>query len=132
VTTPAVVSALGAGALALLLAGAAVPAGETAGGRVTVRMTDGLQFVPARIEVRAGTTVVWRTTGSVSHTVTTIRAKATNKANARVPSGAKAWDSGFVGRGRSYSRRLTVPGTYRYFCIPHEGARMVGTVVVRR
>lgn len=130
-TTPAV-AALGAGALALLLAGAGVPASKRADARVTVRMTDGLQFVPARIKVRSGTTVVWRTTGSVSHTVTTIRAKATNKADARVPSGAKAWDSGFVGRGRSYSRRLTVPGTYRYFCIPHEGARMVGTVVVTR
>lgn len=93
-------------------------------------MTDGLQFRPARVSVRRGTRVTWKNVGSVAHTITSIRAKATNKAYARVPAGARAWDSGFVGGGRSYSRVLRIPGVYRYFCIPHEGAKMIGTIVV--
>ena len=97
---------------------------------VTIRMTDGLQFRPARVSVRRGTRVTWKNVGSVAHTITSIRAKATNKAYARVPAGARAWDSGFVGGGRSYSRVLRIPGVYRYFCIPHEGAKMIGTIVV--
>ncbi len=44
----------------------------------------------------------------------------------------EGWDSGFIAGGRSFSRRFTEPGTYRYFCIPHEGAGMLGTVIVER
>jgi plastocyanin len=94
-------------------------------------MTDGLQFRPARLTVPRGTRVVWKNTGTVAHTITTIRAKAARKADAAVPRGVKAWDSGFVGGGEVYSRTLRTPGVYRFFCIPHEGARMIGTIVVR-
>ncbi len=39
----------------------------------------------------------------------------------------------FARRGtrQRFSRTFDEPGTYRYICIPHEGAGMVGTVVVR-
>lgn len=97
---------------------------------MTIRMTDGLQFRPARRTVPRGTRVIWKNVGSVAHTITTIRAKAAVKSDARVPAGARAWDSGFVGAGKSYARVLRVRGVYRYFCIPHEGARMIGTIVV--
>ncbi|WP_162622742.1 plastocyanin/azurin family copper-binding protein [Salinisphaera orenii] len=33
--------------------------------------------------------------------------------------------------GADYAHRFTEPGTYRYFCIPHEAAGTVGTVVVK-
>jgi plastocyanin len=106
-------------------------AGKTAAsGPPVIQMTDGLQFRPQRVEVKAGTRVVWRNVGSVAHTVTTLRGKAANPADVSVPQGAKAWDSGFIAGGESYARTFSVPGTYRYFCIPHEGARMVGTIVV--
>lgn len=120
---------------ALLLTPLAFASGveaRTAEPAVVVRMTDGLQFVPARVTVRVGQRVVWRTVGTIAHTVTAVRAKAAKPAHAGVPAGARAWDSGFVGSGRTYSRVFTVPGVYRYFCIPHEGARMVGTIVVTR
>lgn len=93
-------------------------------------MTDGLQFRPAHVTVERGTRVTWRNVGAVAHTITTLKSKAATKPHARVPAGARAWDSGFVGARRSYSRVLRVPGTYRYFCIPHEGAGMIGTIVV--
>lgn len=116
---------------ALLVAAAPAPKVlQATEATVTIRMTDGLQFRPARVSVRRGTRVTWKNVGSVAHTITTIRAKATNKAYARVPAGARAWDSGFVAGGKSYSRVLTIPGVYRYFCIPHEGAKMIGTIVV--
>jgi plastocyanin len=122
-----------AAALVIASAVAAVPPGGAvaAKARVVVRMTDGLQYRPARVLIPRGGTVTWRNTGNVVHTITTVRAKATNRRNASVPRGTKPWDSGFVAGGKSYSRRFTVRGTYRYFCIPHEGARMVGTIVVR-
>lgn len=113
------------------LAGAAAAPGATSA-PVVVRMTDGLQFRPPRATVKKGRTIVWRNVGSVAHTVTTKRALATRAADARVPAGAKAWNSGFIGGGKTYRRTLLVPGTYRYFCIPHEGAHMVGTIVVTR
>lgn len=118
------------------------PAGERSGGqaaeqkvdqsRPVVDMTDALTFDPPRVTVSVGERVVWRNVGRVAHTVTTLRSKAANPGNASVPSGAEAWDSGFIQGGKSYERRFTKPGTYRYFCIPHENARMVGTVVVER
>lgn len=114
------------------LASASGVAARTAELVVVVQMTDGLQFRPARVTVKRGTRVTWKNTGGIAHTITTVRAKATNKAYARVPAGARAWDSGFIGGGKSYSRVLTVPGVYRYFCIPHEGAKMIGTIVVTR
>lgn len=113
------------------LAGAAAAPGATSAPAV-VRMTDGLQFRPARVTVKKGRTIVWRNVGSVAHTVTTKRSLASRASDAMVPKGAKAWNSGFIGGGKTYRRTLFVAGTYRYFCIPHEGARMVGTIVVTR
>ena len=107
-----------AAAAALVAAAPAAPgaqAPETSSATVVIRMTEGLQFRPARVTVKRGTRVTWKNVGSVAHTITSIRAKATNKAYARVPAGAMAWDSGFVGGGRSYSRVLRIPGVYRYF-----------------
>lgn len=113
------------------VAGAAAAPGATSA-PVVVRMTDGLQFRPARVTVERGRTIVWRNVGGIAHTITTKRSLATPASDAVVPKGAKAWNSGFIGGGKSYRRTLLVPGTYRYFCIPHEGARMVGTIVVTR
>jgi plastocyanin len=33
--------------------------------------------------------------------------------------------------GNTYQHTFTVPGTYRYFCQPHESNGMVGEVVVK-
>ena len=37
---------------------------------------------------------------------------------------------GLIGEGESYRHAFEVAGTYEYFCIPHEGSGMVGTVRV--
>lgn len=123
---------LGVAALVALWAGRSGASPSAAPRTVVVKMTDGLQFLPVRVTVRVGDRVIWRNVGRIAHTVTTLRSKASNPAHARVPKGAKAWDSKFIFAKKTYARRFTVPGIYRYFCIPHEGAGMVGTVVVKR
>jgi plastocyanin len=104
---------------------------ESPGGEAVVDMNDQLAFEPKEIEVSAGEKVTWRNAGKVAHTVTADKSKAADPALVSVPAGTKEWDSGFVGEGESFSRTFQKPGTYRYICIPHEGARMVGSVVVR-
>jgi plastocyanin len=100
-------------------------------GRGTVDMNDQLTFEPKQIEVSAGEKVAWNNVGKVSHTVTADKSEAADPSLVSVPSGTREWDSGLVNEGQSFSRTFAKPGTYRYICIPHEGAGMVGTVVVR-
>jgi plastocyanin len=104
---------------------------EGAGSPRVVDMNDQLAFAPKAITVSVGDKVTWRNVGSVAHTVTTNPGKASNPRIASVPAGVKPWDSGFIDGGKSYSYTFRKPGTYRYFCIPHENAGMVGTVVVK-
>jgi plastocyanin len=101
------------------------------GGGTTVDMNDQLTFEPKRIEVAAGEKVTWENVGKVGHTVTADKSKAADPSLVSIPAGTREWDSGFVNEGQSSSRTFQKPGTYRYICIPHEGAGMVGTVVVR-
>jgi plastocyanin len=104
---------------------------ESANGSAVVDMTDQLAFEPKEIEVSAGEKVTWKNAGKVAHTVTADKSKAADPSLVSVPAGTKQWDSGFVSEGQSFSRTFQKAGTYRYICIPHEGAGMVGTVVVR-
>ena len=93
-------------------------------------MTDALRFEPAQMTVPVGSTVVWTNRGTIQHTVTDDQSKAANKADAGLPAGAQAWDSGNIDPGKTFERTFTMPGTYKYFCIPHESAGMLGTVIV--
>ena len=83
---------------------------------VTVRMEDNF-FDPANITVEPGTTVTWVQSGNNPHTTTSYDG---------------LWDSGLLpgGSGRTFSFTFEEPGTYDYFCIPHEDLGMVGTVTV--
>jgi plastocyanin len=103
----------------------------TPGGGTSVEMNDQLTFAPREIDVAAGEEVIWRNAGKVAHTVTADESKAADPSLVSIPAGTKAWDSGLVNEGQSFSRKFDKPGTYRYICIPHEGAGMVGTVAVR-
>jgi plastocyanin len=83
---------------------------------VTVRMEDNF-FAPANITVEPGTTVTWVQSGNNSHSTTSYDG---------------LWDSGIIpgGSGGSFSFTFQEPGTYDYFCIPHEDLGMVGSVTV--
>jgi len=70
-------------------------------------------FTPRSLVVRPGAEVTWQFTGSEVHTVTE-------------PGGA--FDSGALGKGRTFSMRFAAPGEYFYYCELHHV--MQGTLVV--
>lgn len=76
-----------------------------------------IKFIPPKIEISVGTTVVWTNNDSVAHTVTH-RAKPEDQVFA----------SPMLAPGDSFSFTFEHPGTYAYFCLPHPF--MTGTVVV--
>jgi plastocyanin len=74
---------------------------------------DNFTFVPARLTVKAGTTVTWRNEDDIPHTVT---------------SSARLFKSKALDTDDSFSFTFTEPGTYEYFCSLHP--RMTATIVV--
>jgi len=104
-------------ALSLMTMVLIVPtAGAQQGQNVTVMMEDNY-FDAANITVPAGSTVTWVHNGNNPHTTTSYDG---------------LWDSGIIqgGSGGSFSFTFNEPGTYEYFCRPHENQGMVGSVTV--
>jgi plastocyanin len=73
-----------------------------------------LRYSKGKVEVDAGTTIVWRNRDPLAHTVT---------------SDSGAFDSGELKPGASWSHTFTEPGTFSYHCTPHPLMRAI--VVVR-
>lgn len=100
--------------------------------RLTVSMDDDMRFEPASLTVKVGETVIWRNTSKgMVHTATGDPARVLDATNVRLPDGASPWDSGLIPSGSSWSYTFDVPGEYRYCCVPHEQAGMVGAIIVR-
>ena len=100
-------------AILMTLVWAAVAQGQQS---VTVSMEDNY-FEQADITVPVGTTVTWVQNGNNPHTTTSYDG---------------LWDSGLIagGSGGTFSFTFDEPGTYAYYCMPHEAQGMVGTVTV--
>ncbi|MEF8784273.1 MAG: plastocyanin/azurin family copper-binding protein [Haloarculaceae archaeon] len=98
-----------------------------------------VSFDPESLTISAGDTIAWEFAAGEPHSVTAY--------GAGIPEGAEYWASGgfdseeaaregweegmgAVVDGQSYVRTFETPGTHEYVCIPHEGAGMVGEVVV--
>ena len=116
--------------------GATTPAagGTMTGGAMAgqmVEMNDQLKFAPASVTIKVGDTITWMNVGNIPHTTTADPAKAMTASNVALPSGAKTWDSGMLNGGQSFSHTFDVAGVYKYICIPHEAAGMLGTVTVQ-
>jgi plastocyanin len=99
------------------------------GDAAVVEMTNTWSFVPDDLTVRVGQTVEWRNRSIFTHTVTDDRETAEDPADAVLPAGAETF-SFEIAPGEIHRRVFHVPGTYRYFCEPHEGFDMVGRLVV--
>ncbi|MFB6353685.1 MAG: plastocyanin/azurin family copper-binding protein [Halobacteriales archaeon] len=131
---------LAAGA-SVSLAGCGVGGGNTPGPGDDFDVGMGASvFEPQTVTVALGESVRWRNTNSRAHTVTAY--------GAELPAGAAYFASGgfeteqaareafyerldgTLSTGETYEHAFEVAGTYPYFCIPHERAGMVGTVVV--
>ena len=70
---------------------------------VTVTIS-GARFRPEKIEIDAGDVVVWRNADALAHTAT---------------ADGGAFTSPLLDPGKEWAHRFTVPGTYRYHCVPH-------------
>ncbi len=96
-----------------------------------VRATDMLTFEPRTVTIPVGGTVEWTNGSVLVHTVTDDPDEATVEGSSALPDGAESFDSGNMAPGAKFSHTFKVPGTYRYFCKPHEAAKMWGTVIVK-
>lgn len=106
------------------------PMQPPADNEVEVDMTPSLTFSPATVQVPVGGTVVWVNTSSFPHSATGDPSKALDPSHVVLPEGATPWDSGILTAGQVFRHTFTVPGEYRYFCIPHELQNMLGTIIV--
>jgi plastocyanin len=98
------------------------------------------RYEPESLTVAPGTTVVWRNTSSITHTVSAyddgLPEGAAYFATGSVSSEREARDdwigerTGVLYRGDTYEHTFEIPGVYTYFCVPHEPGGMVGEVVV--
>ncbi|SEQ52497.1 cupredoxin domain-containing protein [Natrinema salaciae] len=102
------------------------------------------EFRPVSYEASVGDTVVWKNTSEADHTVTAYENLIPDAAEYFASGGYEsqeaaydAWNDeeweergGRLGTRDTYEHTFEVAGTYEYFCIPHEGAEMVGEVVV--
>jgi plastocyanin len=91
------------------------PAAPAPAGRdtVTAEVRD-FMFRPARLTVRAGTTVMWTNGGQVAHTVTAEDG---------------SFDSGLIESGERRAMLFSKPGSFPFHCTPHPFMR--GEIVVR-
>lgn len=102
----------------------------------SVNLTDDHSYDPTTLTVQVGTSVSWENESSEAHSVTAYQAS--------LPSGAKYFSSGgypsekvarahiapLMTNGDVFSFTFDEPGTYEYFCIPHEDQGMKGRIVV--
>jgi plastocyanin len=114
----ALIGTAAAGSLALALAGAG---GALAGSSKVVKVGDDY-YSPVKVTVKKGTKVrwTWLAGNQDSHDV---RLKSG-------PKGVKRFKSDLAASDYSYSKKLTVPGTYKIYCSLH--ATMKQTIVVKR
>jgi plastocyanin len=97
-------------------------------------------FDPKSVTVEVGEEVVWKNTTSRIHTVTAYE-NGIPEDGAFFCSGAfesedaarQAWNDnlgGGIAANDTYGHTFEAPGTFHYFCVPHEQGGMRGTVVV--
>jgi plastocyanin len=116
-----------AGTAAVAVAASALLAGGAMAQEVLLGATGGvLVFEPSDFTVKAGDTITFKNNAGFPHNVVFDEDE--------VPSGvdaAKISKEEYLNApGETFSVTLTVPGTYGFYCEPHQGAGMVGKVTV--
>ena len=77
-------------------------------------------FSPATVTIIAGDTVQWEVIEEccLQHTVTRT-------------SSPNTWNSGPLALEQTYTRAFPNAGTFSYFCSPHQGIGMTGSIIVK-
>lgn len=128
-----------AGVTAVSLAGCIGASSEQINYDIGMSASD---FLPEDdFEPHVGDRVRWRNTGMRTHTVTAYEAGIPDDATYFASGGfnsekaaREAWHErggGGIESGKTFTVTFEVPGTYNYFCIPHEPTGMVGQFTVR-
>ena len=117
--------------VSLLAIGAVSPAMASTDIAAVVNLNNRLKFDPAEIRIKVGDTLEWRNVESYPHTVTADPNRVARKANVELPDGIQPFNSGRLAAGATFKYTFTRPGIYRYVCLPHEAAGMLGTVIVQ-
>ena len=81
---------------------------------------EGYLFVPGSIQVKVGDTVTWINDDETLHTVTSGSGTDENM--------GVLFESGMMGKGKSFGHTFTVAREYPYFCMVHPD--MIGKVLV--
>ena len=82
-----------------------------------IMANDNPAFSVTNLTISAGTSVRWVNVGQMLHTVT--------------PDGHNEWSSADLSsNGSTFTHTFDTPGTYDYYCQPHLGQNMTGTVTV--
>ena len=104
----------------------------------TVTMPGNLMFEPKTATIKTGETVTWTNESEIEHTVTAYEDETPDGAAYFASGGFESERTarnrvteGLIAPGENYEHTFDQPGTYGYFCIPHEGSGMVGTVRVK-
>jgi nitrite reductase (NO-forming) len=96
----------------------------------SIGMTE-MTFAKPKITIKAGEAVTWKNTSQTVHDVVDDPMKAMTASDVQRPDGVKAFASGLLQPGQSYTRVFSEPGVYRYVCTLHEGSGMKGEVIVK-
>nr|WP_233340820.1 plastocyanin/azurin family copper-binding protein [Haloprofundus sp. MHR1] len=104
----------------------------------TVTMPDDLTFEPETTTIETGETVTWTNESDIDHTVTAYEDELPDEAAYFASGGFESERAarnrvteGLIAPGEDYKHTFEEPGTYGYFCIPHESSGMTGTVRVK-
>jgi len=103
----------------------------------TVRMESGQSFEPEVLTVSVNETVAFVSESLDAHTVTAYEDNLPDGTSFFASGGFETEEEarddlagGLLPSGESFEVTFESPGTYQYFCIPHESSGMTGRIVV--
>lgn len=90
-----------------------------------VQLVAGFIFDPAEVTINVGESVTWVNTSGDVHSTS-------NGTGFEDPEWGTLWDYWFFnGPDETFVRTFDTPGVYPYFCVPHIGLGMTGSVTVQ-
>jgi plastocyanin len=128
----------GLGTATLVSSAGCASIGTAQNGDGDIGMT-AVAFEPPTFTVSVGDDVVWYNNSARAHSITAYEKSLPDGADyfctgdyESEAAARDAWNGmdGAITSGETYSHTFEVPGTYDYFCIPHEQAGMVGQIRV--
>jgi plastocyanin len=100
---------------------------------MTVKMSDTPpKFIPEKVTIKVGQSVQWTNNAATLHSVDADPSMVQTPTDVVLPPGAKPFDSGFMSPGATFEQAFTVPGVYKYTCVPHEKDGMRGEIDVTK